>query len=918
MELVWDDPPAPDGPFFTRDFYDKYSLAPNIREIWTSLQRPAENSTEKQGSEVSAAEAPSSPTLKDAAEFKGKSCISSQERSWDSADSEASCAVSAEGTPDRDNARKTKGKRKQIEVTAAYPEPRLPFPFLSNLSSKEQRTYVGYLMSKKSRSPPQRLKTKVDNEVMQFMTYLQDVAKICAEDYNFMSPGALQYTEELFMACLEDMKTLPQCYQIHEMTSLTGGMFNPGLALTFEKQLLIMGNVSITDHKIVPADAQLASDYQSVSSGSPPAKKAKDMHAMIMNDGNAEKLCGLYEPHVCLTRDALFRLLDNHGPDFGDQWELPVTVKLSATKVNSQRKIVYIDPPLLKTEIPVRERSLLFHEESLKLSFIKKGSRKVFHLMTERPVEEQQLPPASVSQRSCASLANSGLDFEMDLIDLETFGETTTTKKPPHKETQSEKEERVKTKILPGSPLSQGTKRPSEHPLSPNCSPQKKEVLSDVHPPKTEPCQSDVSEVTKSLGRQSRESVEALDSDEEKLIIDDLGSPAATLKEQDLTSPSPSIAPPAPESVPATAESSSPHKGTRSARQSKRGEACGDQLSEILRMQSAMFKSGCDTAAAKSSRCVEPAVQPHQTSLVKPCVTSYLERQKNDDGETCGSSHKPSVNISTAEHKKILSQDLQACAEDEEDYEAPAEGNVFYKLYSLQELLLLVRSSVSLTHSRHCGSSQNQFVPVHVLPKLEFQLCHGVECLTSSEACQLWTESLLHSNTVSYIAHINALTSKVALLRKLPDDWKHKMSCWFKPSKSLNILHHLLKKLTGLQEGQYMVAHKAGEPFVTILKATKGGPHNLQQVHNGVPQPPSSGHMPWIPVDPAVVLPFHHNHGRVPCTFPPKPLQQTSKGGAYSQKNNQNKQGNKNNKSGQKKRKKKRNLFMGKLLKKSV
>lgn len=53
---------------------------------------------------------------------------------------------------------------------------------------------------------------------------------------------------------------------------------------------------------------------------------------MIMNDGNAEKLCGLYEPHVCLTRDALFRLLDNHGPDFGDQWELPVTVKLSATK----------------------------------------------------------------------------------------------------------------------------------------------------------------------------------------------------------------------------------------------------------------------------------------------------------------------------------------------------------------------------------------------------------------------------------------------------------------------------------------------------------------------------------------------------------------------------------------------------------
>lgn len=44
-----------------------------------------------------------------------------------------------------------------------------------------------------------------------------------------------------------------------------------------------------------------------------------------------------------------------------------------------------------------------------------------------------------------------------------------------------------------------------------------------------------------------------------------------------------------------------------------------------------------------------------------------------------------------------------------------------------------------------------QYVPVHVLPKVEYQLSYGVECLSSSEACQLWTETLLHSSTVSYI-----------------------------------------------------------------------------------------------------------------------------------------------------------------------
>ena len=34
-----EDHPVPDGPFFTRDLYDKYSLAPNIRELWSFLQR---------------------------------------------------------------------------------------------------------------------------------------------------------------------------------------------------------------------------------------------------------------------------------------------------------------------------------------------------------------------------------------------------------------------------------------------------------------------------------------------------------------------------------------------------------------------------------------------------------------------------------------------------------------------------------------------------------------------------------------------------------------------------------------------------------------------------------------------------------------------------------------------------------------
>lgn len=57
---------------------------------------------------------------------------------------------------------------------------------------------------------------------------------------------------------------------------------------------------------------------------------------------------------------------------------------------------------------------------------------------------------------------------------------------------------------------------------------------------------------------------------------------------------------------------------------------------------------------------------------------------------------------------EILSQDLQASAEDEKDYDAPQEGNLLYKLYSLQDLLLMVRSSIPLTHTRRTDGNPNK------------------------------------------------------------------------------------------------------------------------------------------------------------------------------------------------------------------
>lgn len=53
------------------------------------------------------------------------------------------------------------------------------------------------------------------------------------------------------------------------------------------------------------------------------------------------------------------------------------------------QKTVFIDSPLLKTEMTMREMNHIYHEESLKHSIKKNGQKHVFHLMSELPANEK-------------------------------------------------------------------------------------------------------------------------------------------------------------------------------------------------------------------------------------------------------------------------------------------------------------------------------------------------------------------------------------------------------------------------------------------------------------------------------------------------------------------------------------------------
>lgn len=140
------------------------------------------------------------------------------------------------------------------------------------------------------------------------------------------------------------------------------------------------------------------------------------------------------------------------------------------------------------------------------------------------------------------------------------------------------------------------------------------------------------------------------DSDEEKLVIDDSVATKTQLKPNTT---------PVSETATVNSELSSPQKGTRRLRQAKKSKESGDQLGQILQMQSAMFNSSSNAAKSSTipqevnslSQNVGPAVHSHPISLVKSFVSSYLEQ--NQDRETSSTPLKsaPLVNTTATEQK---------------------------------------------------------------------------------------------------------------------------------------------------------------------------------------------------------------------------------------------------------------------------
>ncbi|KAG2470639.1 ANXA2 protein, partial [Polypterus senegalus] len=755
-------------------------------------------------------------------------------------------------TPQSQNTSSEK-KSEEINSLDTFPNPRVPYPRYSWISQQDQKAYIHkqimcYRKQNQAFPNSKKLDDLLKAEVGEFMSFLENAAKLCADDYKMLSEETACFVEG----------------------------FAQYSKVTFQPSQLPVDRTSVN---------QLMSQLE----------KKTISNLEISTDCNAEKLCVKYGPQVSMTKDALFTLLNNHGTEYKEAWEIPVCVKMLTGKGNINRKVVFVESPFPKKEISIREKNHIFLQEVCNLLHKIGDPVPMKKVVLDADIEENVTSYMDCCPRENSTVEDTGIDFENDFTDIETFG---TDSLSPSSKTQESENRKKPLKDLTKSTeycTSEFIKNGKETKMTFVTGTQSSTFFgchTDNNEKKLDHLQNNsacehypvdslklVNKFENSLDK-SRVSVQKpafmnlhsseVDSDEERLVIDETSSKTS----QDLNvchSEEKQNSDPVLNSVPSTPESQTsefymahqkpdilPHASKNIAAKGKTRklpQQC-DQLGDILKMQSELLRP-----VSKSS-LEQPLTKPVQAVLstphllLKSSVSAVLE-----SGESAAKDVRspeevicPSVFQHAIQLKYLLPDDLLLNEEVVSEYTPPVKGNIIYKLYSLENILLMVRSNLQKLKSVSRKSCAKQFLPVYILPKVEYQACYGVEVVTKDEACRLWMEKLLHSNTKLYVVML-------------------------KVERSTDLERiEFVDSSTGLQEGSYILNHKAGDSFLTIYKSCKQltrTSYKLHEAHSSLPLEPTTQSVPWVPVDPSQALPYHSRHGRIPCTFPPNPEQKS-------------------------------------------
>ncbi|KAJ6664341.1 hypothetical protein lerEdw1_008560 [Lerista edwardsae] len=896
--LTWDIPPLNGHDvYFSREIYEKYSLAPTLSELL----------------------------------LLSKSCTEDN--------AQASNSGQENQASSRQAAKEPVDQEVRTSASALFQEPRVPYPYFSSLTEKEQRRYLFLLSTYVNAHSSQtnlseqsdysqylQMREFVSKEVAEFLKFAQNAAKSCTKDYDSISVEALLYTKQFLSSCIGYVKTYPECYTLHEVTSIMGGKFSTELTLKLEKNLLALGKVSLIKQCFpkMPAPIQLPVNHKNNLNITTPEQRASILHKDVSTDPNAEKLVIKYCPQVVLTNESLFTLLNNNGLDYRDQWELPISVKIISVAGCKPVKVVYIDPPLPKKEMTVREKNQIFHEFLADFHMTRQSSVLACAAILDKlPEDSMDVASETCPGRQIQVSDDLDLDFDTDVTELETFGssskclkvlksESTPAKhvnepkslsKPSnmgketlsHMHTDEEGRSTVheqrdtaficrqnlnKIPSLSGGVLGLDCEENSSLKLMEVETNSKrahvvKEEIQDNNTLLSSSDKNDTFQEQADVAKDKTSLVSCYsDTDEEPLLIDTENKASDNFESSEVAfhqgPGADTLVADTPESVQALPEKladpseNSDKKVKASKKRCQRLSKEFDPVGQILQMQTELLKSPPPQSQGQSLMNSERSLNPTLPQAC-PSLNSSVSCTQEDRQSTTADTRGLPKFIWSSLHQGFKKGLLWDGKEDHSQYEAPQQGNLTYKLFSLGDMLLLVRSSIQKVQPwpRFKKVKVKKQFPVYVLPKLEYQAFYGAEALTEGEICRLWMESLLNSNSSFVIGHVDALTSKLFLLEKLcAEDLKRRFGTF------------------NLQEGSYLLAHTAGDSSIMIYKSTDGKvtrAYNLHEAHSDLPGVPSTLSVPWVPLDPNLPLPYQFSQGRVPCTFPPKTINTTRK-----------------------------------------
>uniref|UniRef100_A0A4W3H967 Little elongation complex subunit 2 C-terminal domain-containing protein n=1 Tax=Callorhinchus milii TaxID=7868 RepID=A0A4W3H967_CALMI len=882
--------------FFSREMYDRYTMSPTVTELCFLSKR------QRVETETSSSSQPQLLPVES----------SSQAPAPAPAQKKNNCA------------------------SFAFPEPRVPYPHLSRMEYWEQNRYVSLLkkfkngytyaihMVKNDDDFAQftEMKKIVSIETEEFMKYLQNVARMCAEDYNFIIPDSIRYTEDVLREWSKSVKKYPQYYCIQDNTNIMGGKFIPDLKFTMEKNLFSMGKSRFLKLPVsrFPFDISLSTEYKYVSSFASPKERDCIVNSDIMNDRNAAKLSVKYGAQFCMTTQALYTLLNNHGPNYAEQWEIPICVKTINEKGNKV-KVICFDSPLVKKELTVREKNSLFYEVPLDLLMSKKSDVPLSTMTLDKPEDINRLEENMLGRKQ-QQYESIFENTDFDATDLETFGSMSTrsSKRISQNRTSVKDDKHARSlNSTASTSKKQGNKsQPSEDisvtlgikdklnqeqcplsdPSKTKCdgksnttknddSKEEKQETNSKGETRTKSGTNSLttetdSDETSSFKPSKKKISDHSDSDDERLIIDtdhQRRVPEETNSRTLNSVPEKTLLHEA-EDIPDTPRSPSPDQDviTRSMQSKKENKRSVRKISKEFDPVGQILKMQCKLLKSDPKPVVEQSLVNQEANVLDTHpMQGHVSLEKNP-AESIVSESAGSIGSNS---KTLLSDELRHCTENVCDYADPSTGNVSYKLFSLADMLIIVRGQVfkAQTKPRSNKVGPKRHIPVFLYPKLNYQPSYGVEDFTDSEACRFWTETLFNSNSWFYIAHIDIFASKIIFLDQFPAASLGTRFKSFKPINSLNILHHILKAVSGLEEGNYLLSHARKFSSVTVYsssqdKATRTD-YNLHATHHELPKVPSTLSVPWVPLDPTIMMPYHVHHGRAPCMFPPKPSKKT-------------------------------------------